>query len=118
MSILTGDDLVLGTFVPYQWLNDIKNHWRASAAPADIVPGMLFSDSDDDKLYHRVAGSGGDLEEVLQETKSADKSPLFNGVVLDVKTAHVSDPPPAAELFGALRSVHAGGVTGGTEERR
>lgn len=112
MSILTGDDLVLGTFVPYQWLNDIKNHWRASAAPADIVPGMLFSDSDDDKLYHRVAGSGGDLEEVLQETKSADKSPLFNGVVLDVKTADVSDPPTEAELFAAFGSDIADGFTG------
>ncbi|OGD09397.1 MAG: hypothetical protein A2Y86_05280 [Candidatus Aminicenantes bacterium RBG_13_62_12] len=112
MSILTGEDLVLGTVVPYQWLNDIKNQWRASGAPADIVPGMLFSDADDDKLYHCVAGSGGVMEEILQETKSADKSPMFNGVVLDVKSADVSDPPTSAELFGAFGSDIADGFTG------
>jgi len=112
MSILTGDDLVLGTFVPYQWLTLVKNHWRASAAPADIVPGMIFSDADDDKLYHCAAGSGGILEEVLQETKSADKSPMFDGVVLDVKSADVSSPPTQAELDAVFGSALADGFTG------
>lgn len=112
MSILTGDDLVLGTFVPYQWLNLVKDNWRGPAPPADIVPGMAFSDSDDDKIYHCVAGSGGALEEILQETKSADKSPQFNGVILDVKSADVSDPPTAAQLNAAFGAAPGEGFTG------
>lgn len=112
MSILTGDDLVLGTFVPYQWLNLTKNHWRAPAPPADAVPGMIFSDADDDKLYHCVAGSGGVLDEILQATKSADVAPVFDGVVLDIKSADVSDPPTQGELDAVFGSGPGEGFTG------
>ena len=111
MSILTGEDLVLGTFVPYQWLNYIKNNWRG-AALTDVVPGMIQSDEADDKLYHYIAGSGGASEEVLQETKSADVSPMFNGVILDVKSADVSDPPTSAELDAAFGATPGAGFTG------
>src|SRR4030066_54227 len=89
MSILTGEALVLGTFVPYQWLNYIKNNWRGATLD-DVVPGMIQSNEADDKLYHYIAGSGGASEEVLQETKSADVSPMFNGVILDGKWAGAS----------------------------
>src|SRR4030066_344658 len=38
MSILTGEDLVLGTFVPFQWLNYVKNNWRGATLD-HVVPG-------------------------------------------------------------------------------
>jgi hypothetical protein len=111
MSILTGEDLVLGTFVPFQWLNHVKNNWRGATLD-DVVPGMIQSNEADDKLYHYIAGSGGASEEVLQETKSADVSPMFNGVILDVKSADVSDPPTSAELDAAFGATPGEGFTG------
>ena len=52
MSISTGDDGVLDDVFSYQIYNKIKNHWRGSTAPANPQAGMIFSDSDDDKLYY------------------------------------------------------------------
>lgn len=67
MTVATGDDLILGTVVPFQWLNDIKNNWRAAAAPTTPAAGMLFSDSDDEKLYHRQASAWKEIVQVDTE---------------------------------------------------
>jgi len=99
-----GSDFANGYVAGYQDLNEIKNHYRAAAAPSSIQPGMLHSDSDNDKLFHATGGSGAPLEEVLQATKSADISPIFDNLYLTVHEAAVSDPPAEAELqaeFGA-----------------
>ena len=72
-TILTGDDGILDDLFSYQVYNKIKNHWRAAAVPADIQPGMIWSDSDDDKLYHHGAAD----EEILQLTRSFDVNPQF-----------------------------------------
>ena len=62
MSISTGDDAVLDDVFSYQIYNKIKNAWRGASAPADIQAGMIFSDSDDDRIYHYT---GAALEEII-----------------------------------------------------
>lgn len=104
MSLANGDDAVLGNRLAYQQYNRLKNHFRAAAAPSNIQPGMIFSDSDDDRLHHAGAGTGNPTDEVLQETRSHEAEPVFKHLYLDLDTASVSDPPTQAELeteFGA-----------------
>jgi hypothetical protein len=111
MALINGDDFVWGNFGTYQEWNRIKNNWRGSTPPSNIQPGMLFSDADDDKLYHAISGSGNPLEEVLQETLSADKTPQFDNLILDIDSSDISDPPTAAEL-NAIFPVAVAGFMG------
>jgi hypothetical protein len=67
MAYIDGDNLINGAILSYQEVNRIKNNWRASSAPANVQAGMIFSDSDDDRLYHRGVAA---LEEILQATRS------------------------------------------------
>jgi len=62
MSISTGDDGILDDVFSYQIYNKIKNHWRGAAAPAEIQAGMIFSDSDDNRVYHYT---GAALQEII-----------------------------------------------------
>jgi len=65
--------------------NFIKNHARMSDPCTNlsgIQPGMIVSDSDDDKLYHYTGASGEPCEEILQATLSYDLTPLFASVDL------------------------------------
>jgi len=48
---------VLDDLFSYQVYNKIKDHWRAATAPADIQAGMIYSDSDDNKVYHYGAAA-------------------------------------------------------------
>ncbi|MCK4759023.1 MAG: hypothetical protein KAT69_03195 [Candidatus Aminicenantes bacterium] len=57
MTIANGDDLVSGNILSFQEANRIKNNWRSATAPSNPQAGMLFSDSDDEKLYHRQASA-------------------------------------------------------------
>lgn len=107
MALIDGDDFVSGDILSYQEGNRLKNHWRGPSAPANIKAGMLFSDSDDNKLYHM----GGAPEEVLQLTRSVDKTPQFDNLVLDVDESDVSDPPQDSEL-DAIFPVHPDGFIG------
>lgn len=95
MALSNGDDAVLGDRWAYQQYNRLKDHWRGATLPTNAQPGMIFSDSDDDKLWH-VLGSGED--EILQETQSADARPRFDNLYLDVDASDVSDPPTDAQL--------------------
>ena len=52
MSLLTGDDAILDSVFSYQIANKFKNHWRGASPPANPQAGMIFSDSDDNKVYH------------------------------------------------------------------
>jgi hypothetical protein len=74
MAYSDGDDFINGAILSYQQANRLKNHWRGAAVPANIQPGMIFSKSTDDKLYHRGAAAE---EEVLQLNRSQDVSPTF-----------------------------------------
>ena len=100
MGYKEGEDLVVNFKYPFQHFNRIKNHWRQSgpkAALTDAVPGMLVSDEDDDKLWHKTGDSIG-WDEALQEMNSFDARPVFSRLTLDVEAADVSDPPTEAEL--------------------
>jgi len=57
MALIDGDDFVDGNKLSFQQKNRMKNNWRDASAPSNPSPGMLFSDSDDDKLYHRGAAA-------------------------------------------------------------
>lgn len=61
----TGADFADGDKLGYQDVNEIKNNYRGSAEPASIQPGMLFSDSDDEALYHAQAAL---RKRIVQET--------------------------------------------------
>jgi hypothetical protein len=111
MAYIDGDDFVDGAIFSYEEANRIKNNWRGAAAPANIQSGMLFSDEDDDKLYH-CTGASGALEEVLQATLSSDVSPVFDNLFLDFETAALSDPPTAAELAAVFGSDPGDGFIG------
>jgi hypothetical protein len=50
-SISTGDDAVLDDIFSYQVYNKIKNHWAAATAPTDVQQGMIWYDTDDDRIY-------------------------------------------------------------------
>ena len=84
MGYREGANLVLDFKYPFQHFNRIKNHWHQSdpvTALFDAQPGMIASDSDDEKLYHFTGQSPG-FDEILQENYSFDKIPRFLGVDL------------------------------------
>ncbi len=60
-ELLAGEDMEGGEAFCDGLYNNLKNHWRAVAAPGTPSPGMLFSDEDDEKLYHRWAASWGEV---------------------------------------------------------
>jgi len=113
MGYKEGADLGLNFKYPFQHFNRYKNNWRQSgvvAALTDAQPGMIGSDSDDDKLYHFTGLSPGS-DEILQENFSYDSTPRFSALRLDVIQSNVSDPPTEAELtalFGNPWSVGEG----------
>jgi hypothetical protein len=65
----SGADFVNGDKLGYQDVNEIKNNYRLATEPASIQPGMLFSNSADEKLYHAQAAA---RKRILQETDSAE----------------------------------------------
>jgi len=79
MAYIDGDDFIDGAILSFQQANRMKDNFRLATPPANIQPGMLYSDSDDDKLYHEGAAAS---EEILQATRSDDVNPLFAGVKL------------------------------------
>lgn len=71
MAVLsTGADAVGGERFGNCEYNDLKNHWRM-ADPctnlANIQPGMIVSDENDDRLYLATLVSGCPCSEILQE---------------------------------------------------
>ncbi|MCK4648100.1 hypothetical protein KAT51_01110, partial [bacterium] len=57
MGLADGDAFVSGSILSYQEANRIKDNWRAASAPSNPQAGSLWSDSDDEKLYHRQASA-------------------------------------------------------------
>lgn len=66
MALIDGDNAEIGQKYPWQHFNRIKNNWRQAAPKTSVTnpqPGMVESDSDDERVYHkRTAGFG----EILQ----------------------------------------------------
>jgi len=119
MAMIDGDDAISGQVESFQQHNRIKNHWRQSDPRANLSNpqnGMIVSDSDDDKLYHKISGAGlgsgaPDYDEILQALTSSDISPVFDGVILNIESSDVSDPPTEAEL-NAIWPTAVAGFTG------
>jgi len=106
MGYKEGEDLTVNFKYPFQHFNRIKNHWRQSdpkSALTDAQPGMIASDSDDEKLWHK-RGDSVDWDEVLQEQGSYDAKPHFAQLTLDVDLAAITEPPTDAELDGIYTS--------------
>lgn len=92
-------------------LNYMKNHWRMSDPCTNliqVVPGMIVSDEDDNKVYH-ITDLSAPCSEVLQEELSQDTTPIFSALQLDVDDAAVTDPPTDAELDALYTSPAAVG---------
>jgi hypothetical protein len=71
---------------------------------------MLFSDADDNKLYHCISASPV-WDEILQASLSFDTTPIFDNLILDVDDHALSDPPTDAEL-SATFPFHPEGFIG------
>lgn len=110
MPLLDGEDAVNGDCFGYREANAIKNHFRGSSFPT-WEPGLLFSDEDDEKLWH-ATGTSSTWDEVLQETGSADARPIFDNLFLDVDTGSVSDPPTESELIAIFGTTPGDGFIG------
>jgi len=94
-----GTDYIQDQLYSYQDANEDKNHNR-QADPVgnmtDLQPGMIVSDSDDEKLWHITAAGEN---EIVQR--------------LEVFSAALSDPPTEAEiiaLVGTAAVVGEGGI--------
>jgi hypothetical protein len=107
MALIDGDNAISGSILSHQQHNRLKNHWRAAVVPANAQPGMLWSEDGTNKLWHITDASGG-IDEVLQATLSQDVSPIFEGIILNIQSADVSDPPTEAELAAIWPSAVAG----------
>ena len=114
MALIDGDDLISGSFLSYQESNRLKNHWRQSdplGNMANLQPGMVVSDADDEKLHH-IRGDSAGSDEILQATASADVTPTFDKIILTVELDALSDPPTEAELAGVFGADPGDGFSG------
>ena len=80
MALIDGDDFVSGDLDSFQQNNRMKNHWRQADPVANLgnpQPGMIVSDSDDEKLYHYQAVA---YEEIIQTgTPITDDAQIIGG---------------------------------------
>ncbi len=89
MGLADGDLFVSESILSYQQANRIYTNFRGASVPSALQPGALWSDSDDDKIYHRGASA---VEEILQLTRSADVSPQFLTLrIMDTGADHYLD---------------------------
>ena len=110
MTIIQGTDGILDDLFSYQVYNKLKNHWRLDVVPTDIQPGMIWSDSDDDKLYHHGNVGGAADDEILQLTRSSDVTPEFLGLLLAEYITHDGDADTYFRLETDKISIRAGGI--------
>lgn len=109
MGYKEGADLDPGFKYPAQHFNRIKNHWRQSdpiSALFDAQPGMIASDSDDEKLYHITDTSPG-YDEILQENFSYDANPTFNDLYLNGGILYVNETAAPTKLDDGVVIKHA-----------
>jgi len=64
MGLGDGDAFVSGSILSFQQANRIVQNWRGATAPSNPQAGSLFSDSDDEKLYHRQASAWKEIVQV------------------------------------------------------
>jgi hypothetical protein len=99
-DLTTGADAVSGDGGTFQHLNRLKNHFRGTVEPTAIQPGMLFSKSTDETLYHAQAAA---RKVILQETD------CMNYVETKLATLAAADMNPGAPpTMTTLYTVPAG----------
>jgi hypothetical protein len=67
MALIDGDDAIWGSCYTFEHFNRIKNHWQQAAPQENLTnpqPGMIVSDSDDNRLWHKLVAAG--FAELLQ----------------------------------------------------
>lgn len=81
-ELVAGEDMEGGEAFCDTVYNNLKNHWRAAAAPATPSPGMQYSSSVGEKLYHRQAAA---WEEIIQTaTPVSDDAQIIIGDDSDI----------------------------------
>ena len=110
MTIIQGTDGILDDLFSYQVYNKLKNHWRLDVEPTDRQPGMIWSDSDDDRLYHRGDIGGAAWEEILQVTRSSAVTPEFAGLLLAEYITHDGDADTYIRFQTDNMTLRVGGI--------
>ena len=60
-----------------QKVNKLKNHFYAAAAPADVTAGVIWIDSDDDKVYRYDGAAWSQFYTVADPNPNALFHPFF-----------------------------------------
>lgn len=69
MTLAQGDPFVVGDIFSFQQAERMKDNWRAAAEPSNPQAGSLWSDSVNEKLFHRQAAA---YKEILQVDTQID----------------------------------------------
>jgi len=101
MGLSDGDAFVSGDIFSYQQGNRIKDAWRGATAPTNPQPGSLFSDSDDDKLYHYQAAA---YKEIFQAEEQINIVNAVAGGTYGIRLNVYQDD--AVALTGTLRGAY------------
>lgn len=109
-DLLTGADAVVDEVFSYQKANKFKNHYRGATAPADIQPGMLFSDSDDDRLYHRKAAANNEVLQIAAAPAIGDivLANAASGIVTGLPDVALGRPIVSGGVGAAPKYLAAG----------
>lgn len=79
-ALLLGANFILNDWFCVDLINNFKNHWRMAdpcGTLTQIQPGMIVSDSDDEKLYHHQAAA---CFEIIQgDTPISDDLQIIGG---------------------------------------
>jgi hypothetical protein len=112
-NLETGGLVAADEFYPFQQYNRLLTHFRQSdpaSALTNAQAGMIASDDDDNRLYHKTDDSLV-WDEILQEASSHEAEPIFKALKLQVGESNVSDPPTDSQLdslFGTPSSLGNG----------
>lgn len=64
MTLANGDPFVVGDIFSFQQAERMKDNWRAAAEPSNPQAGSLWSDSVNEKLFHRQAAAYKEIVQV------------------------------------------------------
>jgi hypothetical protein len=100
-NLAQGADMVSGDRYAFQQYNRNKNNYRGTVEPTSIQPGMLFSKSSTETLYHSQAAS---RKVILQET---DCMIYADSKLIGVLAANMN-PAGGTPVMAVLYTVPAG----------
>ena len=98
MAFIDGDPAVSGSIFSFQQMNRMLRNFRLATPPGSPEDGSLYSDSDDDILYHKATAA---FEQIVQTDV-----PITAGVVI-LKDLQVNE----AAYFDAQQTAVGDGAT-------